>query len=256
MNIRRVCLASLMTMSLLGSILGSAHAAPRSVRFKNTCNAPVSLTYKLPNQTLQNYSIGLGQSKSILIGSLGTGKANAFFAVLAPKPLPKKGSFCATYDCGTWGDYINKQPNGHDWLGKWEVYATACQVSLARAGACSGNAQAGCCGPNVYNNGTFGSLFEITPSGYAGLDYIDISTNFDLNNGSNVFFSIPYQVVVSAPNACIRNGASVPKNTLTCLTADCADGYQTPTDPKQVACSGLSNYLVQFCPPSGKHPYR
>lgn len=252
MNMKRVYFGSLMTIVLLGSV----EAAPRSIKFKNSCNAPVSLTYKLPDQSLQNYSIGTGLSKNIPVSSLGAGGANAFFAVLAPKSTPQKASFCSSYDCGTWGNYINQQPSGYDWLGKWEDYATACQVSLARAGACSENAQSGCCGPNVDNNGTFGSLFEITPNGYAGLDYVDISTNFDLDNGSNVFFSIPYQVVVSAPSACIRNGDPVPKNTLTCLSADCSDGYQTPTDPKQVACSGSSNYLVQFCPPSGKHPYR
>ena len=253
-------LNGLLTIALVGSSFPS-QSAGRSLTFTNNCSQPVSLTFKHQDQSLTTYSIksGAPNARRIPVSSLAQNGANAFFSVLAATTGSR---LCNTssergLDCGVWGAQLNSNnSNGSDWLGNWANYATVCQATLSRANACSKNAQPGCCGPLIDNDGTFGSLFEITPNGAYGLDFIDISTNYNINNGSLTFFSIPYNVVAKGAGACVSNGIAIPKNTLTCLTADCADGYQYATDAKQVSCPATMSYTVTFCPKTGKHPYK
>ena len=146
-----------------------------------------------------------------------------------------------------------------------DKYARFCQQTNAAVGQCTNSGTNNpCCGPNENMDGTFGTLFELTPFGGAtkNQDFTDISTNFGTGpttppcvgsgpncvaQNANIFFSIP--ILMQSTNTCTFTTKGTQRNSLTCLTADCSDAYQTPTDDKQMTCpSANAGYQVTFCP--------
>lgn len=251
MNIK----SPIIILSVLVSILIHSNASARSLTLMNSCKYPVSINLNSQNKPVQTFTILSGNSALYDLNTdLSQNGSNAFHAVLAPPPGQ---GLCSSRNCNTWSKQLQKTPAtgyGSNWQGKWEKYANVCQATMAAAGQCpSSGGQSTCCGSSIIQDGTFGSLFEITPNGYSSNDYIDISTNYSSASGPSpftpVFFSVPFMVSFSG-SACISNNISIPTSSpLVCLHANCKSAYQYAIDPKQLACPNSDTYTVTYCPP-------
>ena len=182
--------------------------------------------------------------------------------------------------CGGWGTQpINNSPQS--WIGGDNPkYAAFCNPKNL------GNSQTGCCqdkSPDFNNwavvydqttsdcvnydqhqvnilDMTWGTHFELTTaSGATTFDSLDISTNFKLPGAGNVFFNIPVSITATAssaqPHNCWHSVAGQQQDVqfpYQCLTADCTNAYQTPTDAEQngaqLQCNPGTSYTVEYCP--------
>lgn len=246
--------SSIVLLSVIALVLSYSNGSARSLTLVNSCKYPVAININSNNQPVRTVTIPSGTSVPFDLNTqLAQNGSNAFHAVMAP---PKGSGICSSTNCNTWSKTLQKNPAkgyGSNWLGKSEKYAKVCQATMAAAVQCpSKGGQSSCCGTNINQDGSFGSLFEITPNGYGSNDYIDISTNYSSASGPSpfapVFFSIPFMVSFSG-SACISNNISIPTSSpLVCLHADCDDAYQYAIDPKQLACPNSDTYTVTYCP--------
>lgn len=211
-------------------------------------------------------------------GGLSQNAANTFMFV----PITSDAQ-CALVNCGNWADiqaagqrmgymWMNNAPNqppGNNNL----TYAAYCQPTNAAVGQCTTTATTPCCGSQMNFDRTFGTTFEITPKGGAGLDqdFVDLSTNYGASptspptlcsaNGAdpdncvsetaNIFFNVPIRVDMSNSAGCTfpQGGSS-----LGCTDVACPDAYQYPVDNKQVACPAGTGYVVTLCPGTHQLP--
>ena len=105
----------------------------------------------------------------------------------------------------------------------------------------------------MVQDGGFGTYWEFTPNGGGGNDYPDLSTNYgsgphsppklcgpgvDPNDcvakAANILFNVPLAWTTNFDCSFTTKGTQI--KGASCLTANCADAYQHPTDDKQVAC--------------------
>jgi hypothetical protein len=164
------------------------------------------------------------------------------------------------------------------WEGANLTYAAYCNPNLSGSGERTCMLQDNCCGPNMVQDGTFGTTWEITPNGANALDYPDLSTNYGTGPNSppqlcptppaceasatptpaicnncvaaaaNIFFNVPIRWSSNMICSCTSAGTMVMCRQ--CLEASCADAYQYPEDDKQCACAASTErgYLVEYCP--------
>ena len=87
------------------------------------------------------------------------------------------------------------------WEAPNETYAAYCNPNLSGRSLCA--VQKNCCGPDMVQDGTFGTTWEFTPSGAADLDYADISTNYGF--GPN---TPPNLCPTGGPDDCVSAAAN------------------------------------------------
>jgi hypothetical protein len=152
------------------------------------------------------------------------------------------------------------------------AYAAFCNPNISGQGNTTCAQQGTCCGPNMTQDGTFGTTFEFTPDSTTSNDFVDLSTNYGsgpttppalcgngggndcVSKAANIFFNLPIAWATNQSCSFTTKGTQV--TGAECLTASCPDAYQTPTDDKQVACSISSQryYVVTYCPAGSKVP--
>jgi hypothetical protein len=237
------------------------------VTFLNNCAVPLSFHSSGP--AIGTLAANGGQT-SIAISAFNQGGPN----IIIPYPNLARAQ-CLPAACDGWtalgGTPGTKQREGYMWEAPNDVYAAYCNPNLSGRGICV--QQDNCCGPNMVQDGTFGTTWEFTPSGGGGNDYPDLSTNYGsgpmspphlcpypenpndcVAAAANIFFNVPIQW--STNQNCTFTSAGTQVTTLQCLTASCPDAYQHPTDDKQVACPSSSDrgYLVVYCPAGSPLP--
>jgi hypothetical protein len=237
------------------------------VTFVNDCS--VSLTLLSNGSSLGTLSEGGGQL-AMAISSFAQGGPN----VVMPYPNTTSAQ-CPNSYCDGWtalgGAPGTKQREGYMWTGDNATYAAYCNPNLSGRGICA--QQDNCCGPQMVQDGTFGTTWEFTPNGANSLDYPDLSTNYGsgpmsppplcpypqnpndcVSAAANIFFSVPIQWTTNM--TCSFTSAQTQVMGLQCFTADCSDAYQTPTDDKQCECPSSPDrgYLVVYCPPGSSMP--
>ncbi|MBY0275383.1 hypothetical protein K2Z84_08580 [Candidatus Binatia bacterium] len=210
-----------------------------------------------------------GGTVTIPVSSFNQGGQN----LIIPYPDTTTGECPASY-CDGWTDLGGTpgtvQREGYMWDGTNSTYAAYCNPNLSGRGICA--QQMNCCGPNMVQDGTFGTHWEFTPAGGGGNDYPNLSTNYGTgpdsppnlcpvgapNNcvsaAANIFFNVPIQWTTNLPCSFTSGGTQV--TGLQCFTADCSDAYQYPIDDKQCACtsSAQRGYLVEYCPAGSTMP--
>ncbi len=228
------------------------------VKFVNSCK--YNLTLLSNGQPLARLDPG-GQ-KSVAISSFNAGAAYNIIAYpnLANNQCP---------DCDKWtalgGAPGTIQRQGWMWEGDNAKYAAYCNPSLSGFGICA--VQKNCCGTGMVQDGGFGTYWEFTPNGGGGNDYPDLSTNYgsgphsppklcgpgvDPNDcvakAANILFNVPLAWTTNFDCSFTTKGTQI--KGASCLTANCADAYQHPTDDKQVACpvNPKRGYVVTYCP--------
>lgn len=240
---------------------------PGMVTFVNSC--AVSLTLRssgLPLGTLA----ATGDQVSVAVSSFNQASQNVVM------PYPNLTTVqCPNDYCDGWTDLGGTpgttQREGFMWEGDNVTYAAYCNPNLSGRGICA--AQQKCCGPNMVQDGTFGTTWEFTPNGANALDYPDLSTNYGsgphspphlcpypenpndcVSAAANIFFNVPIRWTSNMLCSCTSAGTQVTSRE--CLTVSCPDAYQHPTDDKQCACSSSSarGYYVEFCPAGSPLP--
>ena len=240
------------------------------VTFVNRC--AVSLTLRSSGPALGTLRAN-GGSVSVNFSKFHQGGQN----VVMPYPSTSAAQCPAAY-CDGWTDLFGRPPGrdpiqreGYMWDVPNRTYAAYCNPSLSGRGICA--QQQNCCGPGMVQDGTFGTTWEFTPNGANSLDYPDLSTNYGsgptspphlcpypanpndcVTTAANIFFNVPIKWSTNMP--CSFSSAGTQVMGLECLTANCTDAYQHPTDDKQCACSHSASrgYLVEFCPAGSLMP--
>jgi hypothetical protein len=234
--------------------------------FVNSC--AVGLTIHSSGPSIGTLAAN-GGTASIPISSFNQGAQN----VILPYPNTSDAQCPAAY-CDGWtalgGTPGTVQREGFMWEAPNATYAAYCNPNLSGRGICA--AQQNCCGSGMVQDGTFGTTFEFTPNGGGSLDYPDLSTNYGsgpmsppnlcptggpddcVTAAANIFFNVPIQWTTNL--ACSFTSANTQVMGLECLTVDCTDAYQHPTDDKQCACPTSTDrgYLVEFCPSGSSMP--
>jgi len=280
---RTVALISLLTMAACGgSGSGSPGPGPGPidddgddgeptieagyVTFVNSC--AVSLTMHSTGPSIGTLAAN-GGTVQVAISSFNQGAQN----VIIPYPNTTDAQCPASY-CDGWtalgGAPGTIQREGYMWDSPNDVYAAYCNPNLSGRGICA--LQMNCCGPGMVQDGTFGTLWEFTPTGGGGNDYPDLSTNYGTgsmtppnlcptggpNNcvtaAANIFFNVPIQWTSNMTCSCTSANTQVTSRS--CLTAACSDAYQYPEDDKQCSCttSPERGYLVEYCPSGSPLP--
>ena len=229
------------------------------VTFFNHCAADLTLRSSGPALG----SLASGRALSVPISAFNAGAQNA---VIAYPNL--SADQCSVDFCDGWtalgGVPGTVQRAGFMWEAPNETYAAYCNPNLSGRSLCA--VQKNCCGPDMVQDGTFGTTWEFTPSGAADLDYADISTNYGfgpntppnlcptggpddcVSAAANIFFNVP--IKWTSNQTCSFTSAATTITGLQCLEASCPDAYQYPTDDKQSSCPSDSGrgYLVEYCP--------
>lgn len=249
-----------------------AVVAPGMLTFVNNC--PVDLTlYTSPTLPTPPPPLAAnGGQTSVSISTLNAG--GSYFVI----PYPNLSADQCP-DCDDWTALDPAPPTpaavqreGWMWLGTNAIFAAYCNPNLSGRGICA--LQNNCCGPGMVQDGTFGTRFEFSPNAFAGNDFVNLSTNFgtapcdppplcgsagaDPNNcvavGASIFFNVPVNWTTNSACSYTTRGTRV--TGLQCVTVDCPDAYQYPTDDKQCACSSGSErgYVVQYCPARSSMP--
>jgi len=238
-----------------------------NVTFVNHC--AVALSFHSSGPAIETLDAN-GGNVAIAISSFSSGGAN----VVMPYPVLNE-SQCPNDYCDGWtelgGAPGTKQREGFMWESPNATYAAYCNPNLSGRGICA--EQMNCCGPNMVQDGTFGTTWEITPNGGESLDFVDLSTNYGsgpmtpphlcpypqnpndcVSAAANIFFNVPIRW--SSNLDCSFTSQNQPVTSLQCLEVSCPDAYQHPTDDKQVSCSSLAErgYLVEFCPAGSSLP--
>jgi hypothetical protein len=250
-----------------GGLGGGAPIAAGKVTFLNSCT--VGLTLRSSGPALGSLAANGGQV-SVDISAFNQGGQN----VVMPYPNTT-ASQCPDAYCDGWtalgGAPGAVQRAGYMWMGTNATYAAYCNPSLSGRGICA--LQHNCCGPGMVQDGTFGTTWEFTPNGANSLDYPDLSTNYGsgpdspphlcpypenpqdcVSAAANIFFNVPIKWTANV--TCSFTSAKTQVTSLECLTVDCPDAYQHPTDDKQCACPATAGrgYLVEFCPAGSSMP--
>jgi hypothetical protein len=236
------------------------------VTFVNSC--AVNLSFHSSGPSIGTLTAN-GGSTSVAISSFNQGGQN----VIIPYPDTTAAQCPAAY-CDGWtalgGAPGTTQREGFMWDSPNDVYAAYCNPNLSGRGICA--LQQNCCGPGMVQDGTFGTLWELTPNGAGGNDYPDLSTNYGTgpmtppnlcptgapNNcvsaAANIYFNVPIQWSSNMSCSCTSAGTQVTGRS--CLTASCPDAYQYPTDDEQCSCSSSAQrgYLVEYCPSGSPLP--
>lgn len=237
-----------------------------NVTFINSCS--VSLTLYSTGPSIGTLAAN-GGTVTIPVSSFNQGGQN----LIIPYPNTTDQE-CAPSSCDAWTDLGGVpgtvQREGYMWDGQNRTFAAYCNPNLSGRGICA--EQMNCCGPGMVQDGTFGTHWEFTPSGGAGNDYPNLSTNYGTgpmtppnlcpvgapNNcvtaAANIFFNVPIQWTTNM--ACSFTTANTQVMGLQCFTAGCSDAYQYPIDDKQCACpsSAQRGYLVEYCPAGSSLP--
>ncbi len=236
------------------------------VIFVNSC--AVGLTLRSTGPALGTLAAG-GGSVTVEVASFNQAAQNA----VMPYPNLSQSQCPAAY-CDGWtalgGTPGTTQREGSMWEAPNATYAAYCNPNLSGRGICA--QQMNCCGPDMVQDGTFGTTWEFTPNGAGSLDYPDLSTNYGsgptsppnlcptggpndcVTAAANIFFNIPVKWTTNME--CSFTSAKTMVKGLECLEASCPDAYQHPTDDKQCSCSSSPDrgYLVEFCPTGSTMP--
>ena len=256
-----LCMAGLF---LLGVPLDAAGQTPGQVTFVNSCQYSLTINSTGP----QIGTLAAGAQKSIAITAFNKGGANRIipYPNLADNQCP---------NCDDWtalgGPPGTKQREGYMWIGDNAKYAAYCNPSLSGRGICA--LQHNCCGTHMVQDGTYGTHWEFTPQGTATNDFVNLSTNYGsgpnsppklcgqgvdpndcVDKAANIFYNVPITWTTNLDCSFSSKGTKVKASS--CLSADCPDAYQHPTDDKQVACSVDAKrwYVVTYCPGGSKLP--
>ncbi len=234
---------------------------PGSVTFVNGCAYPLTFVSTGSPVGQMIGTLPAGRPRTIPLSAFKQGGANP---IMVYPNLP--AAQCP--NCDQWtalgGVPGTKQREGWMWDAPNATFARSCNPNLSGRGICA--AQQNCCGPSMVQDGTFGTLFELTPRAGAN-DYVDLSTNYGsgphnpprlcgpgvdpndcVSKAANIFFNIPVEWKTNLDCSFTTRGIKV--KGAKCLAASCPDAYQHPTDDKQVSCSVSAGrgYEVKYCP--------
>ncbi len=256
-------------------LIGAVPITAGQVTFVNSCAMPLTLWSSIEGLTLGSLAAkGAPKQKdqiSVPITAFNPGGQN----VVIPYPNLTVAQCSASY-CDEWtalgGLPGTIQRKGFMWQDANLGFAAYCNPSLSGREICA--KQNNCCGPKMTQDGTFGTHWEFTPNATNSHDYANLSTNFGsspttpptlcsspgsnkddcVEITANIFFNIP--IKWSTNSSCSFGTKAQQVTTLACLSVDCTDAYQHPTDDKQCSCSsgGGRGYLVEFCPSGSSMP--
>ena len=254
-------------IALLFAVLFAAPAGAQ-VDFVNRCSKPLTLVKAGGTPTVLA-TLQPGKTFSMPISAMNQRGAN----LIIPYP-DLTAAQCP--DCDGWtalgGPPGTVQREGFMWQSPNEKFAAYCNPSLSGRGICV--QQKNCCGPNMVQDGTFGTHWEFTPNTPQG-DFVNLSTNYgsgpkspptlcgspgaDPNDcvvkAANIFFNVP--IAWSTKSTCSFTTQGKAVNGLKCLDVSCPDAYQHPTDDKQATCPATDpkrTYKVEYCPPGSALP--
>jgi|HubBroStandDraft_6_1064221.scaffolds.fasta_scaffold212983_2 hypothetical protein len=232
-----------------------------NVTFVNGCTHPITFVSTGSPVGRMIGTLPVNGRKMIPLSAFNQGGANA---ILVYPNLPT--TQCP--NCDQWtalgGVPGTKQREGWMWDAPNATFARYCNPNLSGRAICA--AQQNCCGQSMVQDGTFGTLFELTPRAGAN-DYVDLSTNYGsgphnppklcgpgvnpndcVSKAANIFYNIPVAWSTNLDCSFTKRGIQV--KGAKCLAASCPDAYQHPTDDKQVSCpvSAGRGYEVKYCP--------
>ena len=143
-----------------------------NVTFVNGCTHPISFVSAGSPVGRMIGTLPVSGRKMIPLSAFNQGGANA---ILVYPNLPT--AQCP--NCDQWtalgGVPGTKQREGWMWDAPNATFARYCNPNLSGRAICA--AQQNCCGASMVQDGTFGTLFELTPRAGAN-DYVDLSTNY------------------------------------------------------------------------------